>query len=60
MITEDKKDKLIEIYYYICEKFKNDLQIYCQRFSNNSNPQLTDQEIMSIYIFAVSQEQKFK
>jgi len=60
MITSDKKDKLIEIYFYICEKFENDLKNYCQRFSNNSNPELTDQEIMSIYIYAISQEQKFK
>jgi len=60
MITEDNKDKLIEIYFYICKKFENDLQNCCQRFSNNNNPELTDQEIMSIYIYAISQEQKFK
>lgn len=60
MITKDNEDKLIQIYFYICEKFENDLQNYCQRFSNNNDPELTDQEIMSIYIYAISQEQKFK
>ena len=28
------------------------MKYYCQRYSNNSNPALTDQEIMTIYLFA--------
>jgi hypothetical protein len=60
MITEDNKDKLIEIFFYICEKFENDLQYYVQRYSNNDNPEQTDQEIMCIYIYVIFQEQRFK
>ena len=37
MITKDNEDKLIEIYFYICEKFEKDLK-YCPqdytRFKN--------------------------
>lgn len=60
MITKDNEDKLIEIYFYICEKFENDLQNYVQRFSNNDNPEFSDQEIMCIYIYVIFQEQRFK
>lgn len=60
MNTKDNEYKLIEIYFYICEKFETDLQYHCQRFSNNNNPELTDQEIMCIYIYVIFQEQRFK
>lgn len=60
MITKNKEDKLIEIYFYICEKFEKDLQYCCQRFSNNNEPEFTDQEIMTIYLYAIHQEQRFK
>lgn len=59
MIPKDKEYKLIEIYFYICEKYENNLQFSCERFSNNNKPEFTDQEIMCIYIFAISQEQRF-
>lgn len=59
MIPKDKEYKLIEIYFYICEKYENNLQFNCERFSNNNIPEFTDQEIMSIYIFAISQEQRY-
>ncbi len=41
MISKDKDDKLIRIYFYICEKFE-ELQFYCERFSNNNEPEITD------------------
>jgi len=60
MIIKDKYDKLIEIYNYIFENFDKNLKYHCQRFSNNKKPEFTDQEIMTIYIFAIHQEQRFK
>lgn len=60
MITEDNKDKLIKIYSYICEKFENDLKYCCQRHSNNNEPEFTDQEAMTIYLYAIYQEERFK
>lgn len=36
---------------YICDVYKSTLHFYCQRFSNNSNPEFTDEEILTIYLF---------
>jgi hypothetical protein len=49
LITKNKEDKLIEIYFYICEKFEKDLKYCCQRYSNNNKPEFTDQETMYYY-----------
>jgi len=55
MISKDKDDKLIRIYFYICDKFE-ELQFYCERFSNNNEPEFTDQEIMTIYLYTMHHE----
>ena len=52
MIPKKKELKLIQIYMYICDLYDQELKYYCQRYSNNSNPAFTDQEIMTIYLFA--------
>ncbi len=52
MIPSEKEFKLIQIYMYICDLYDQELKYYCQRYSNNSNPEFTDQEIMTIYLFA--------
>jgi len=59
MINQAIGSKLIKIYFYVCEKYESELQYHCQRFSNNDKPAFTDQEAMTIYLFAVNQEQKF-
>ena len=55
MISKNKDDKLIKIYFLICEKF-DELQFYCERFSNNDEPEFTDQEIMTIYLYTMHHE----
>jgi len=60
MINQAKALKLIKIYLFICKRFEEDLKYSCERFSNNNKQELTDQEIMTIYLFAISEEQKFK
>ena len=59
MINQTKALKLVKIYLIICDRFKKDLQYSCQRFSNNTKQDLTDQEIMTIYLFLVQEEQRF-
>lgn len=59
MIPKDNGDKLIRIYFFICDKFE-ELKYYCERFSNNNKPELTDQEIMTIYLFVMHQQGHFK
>lgn len=52
--------KLIALYYYIYECYNTELCWHCQRFSNNSEPDFSDEELLTIYIFCVSEEEKFK
>ena len=52
--------KLIALYYYICECYNTELCWHCQRFSNNSQPDFTDEELLTIYIFSIVEEEKFK
>jgi hypothetical protein len=52
MIPKRKELKLIQIYMYICDLYDSELRFYCQRYSHNSKPVFTDQEIMTIYLFA--------
>lgn len=60
MIPEAKALKLIKIYFLVEERYQEELQYCCQRFSNNDRPKFTDVEIMTIYLFVTHQEQRFK
>jgi hypothetical protein len=59
MISKDNGDKLVRIYFFICDKFE-ELKYYCERFSNNNQPELTDQEVMTIYLYVMHQQGHFK
>jgi hypothetical protein len=59
MINHTKALKLVKIYSIICDRFEKDLKYTCQRFSNNQKHDLTYQEIMTIYLFAIQEEQRF-
>lgn len=58
MINQTKAIKLVKIYDYVCEKYEQELKYHCQRFTNNNQPGFTDQEIITIYLFALYEEQK--
>jgi len=60
MISQVKADNLVKIYFHVCEKYENELKFSCMRFSNNGEPEFTDQEAMTIYLFCVNQEQRMK
>ena len=55
-----KKVKLITIYMYISELYEKELQYTCQRFSNNSTVEFTDAELMTVYLFVISEEKRFQ
>jgi Transposase DDE domain len=59
MINQPKAVKLVKIYSIICDRFEKELKYSCERFSNNDKPDLTDQEIMTIYLFTIQEEQRF-
>ncbi len=52
--------KLIALYYYICECYNKELRWHCERFSNNKSPNFTDEELLTIYIFSMMEEEKYK
>ncbi|WP_202985355.1 transposase [Mucilaginibacter inviolabilis] len=59
MIPKAKALKLIAIYLYICKLHSDELKHLSQRYTNNDKPDFTDQEIMTLYLFTVQQEQRF-
>ena len=60
MIPKDKIFNLIAIYLYVCDLYDNELKYFCQRFTNNDHPAFTDQEVITIYLYAMHVEQKLK
>lgn len=52
MVFKDKNDNLIRIYELVCGYYE-ELQYYCERFSNNKQPVFTDQEVMTIYLYGI-------
>jgi hypothetical protein len=52
---------LIKLYYYVCEEYNNYLRWNVQRFSPNGQlGQISDEEIITIYLFCVAYEEKYK
>ena len=60
MFPTDKRLKLVQTYFFVCEQYESNLQFLCERFSNNKNPEFTDQEAMTIYLFAMNVERRFQ
>ena len=52
MIPDEKKLLLVRIFLCVCDLYDSELKYHCQRYSNNCKPEFTDQEIMTIYLFA--------
>lgn len=48
--------KLIALYFYVCERYGEELKYDCQRFSNNAHPKFSDEEALSIYLYVLSEE----
>jgi len=59
-MPEYKELRLILIYMYISDLYEKQLKYTCQRFSNNSSPEFTDAELMTIYLFVITEEQRFE
>jgi len=60
MISREKELKLISMYLQICDIYQTELQFSCERFSNNNNPEFSDQEIITLFLFSIKQEHKYK
>jgi len=59
MIPKAKALRLIAIYLYICKLHDEEFKYLTQRYTNNDNPEFTDAEIMTLYLFTIQEEQRF-
>lgn len=50
------QDLLISLYVYICHYYATHLWMYGQRLSNNADPDFTDEEVLTIYMFGIMQK----
>lgn len=54
----DWQIELIRLYVYIFEHYHTHLWVYCQRMSNNSEPEFTDIEVITIYLWGVMKKRR--
>lgn len=47
--------RLIEWFLFVSGTFKDKLQFFCRRLSNNSSPKFTDEEIIVIFLWGIRQ-----
>jgi hypothetical protein len=59
MLPDYQAFKLIHIYLTISDLYENNLCYVSQRFTNNDEPDFTDQEVMTIFLYAMNQEERF-
>ena len=60
MTPTDKKIKLVKIYFYVCDHYDTEWKYLCERFSNNNKPEFSDQEAITIYLYAMHLEYRLK
>jgi len=58
-MSDNQALKLIRIYFTISDLYDSDLFYVSQRFSNNNEPEFTDQEVMTVFLYAMNQEERF-
>lgn len=49
----DWLDRIITLYVFICDTYKNELYAYCERFSNHSDLSFSDEEVLVIYMSGI-------
>jgi hypothetical protein len=49
----DWKNTLIRVYLFVCRRWAARLHAIAQRQSNNSDPEFTDEEVLTIYLFGL-------
>jgi hypothetical protein len=49
----DCQHTLIRIYLFVCRRYRSRLKAATQRQSNNSDPDFTDEEVLTIYLFGI-------
>ena len=58
-MPKDEELKLRKIYIYICDVDQCSLSCYFQIVSNNATPIVTDQELLTVYLFCGAYQRYF-
>ena len=56
----DWLDRIITLYVFICEAYKDELHAYCERFSNYSDLLFSDEEVLVIYMCGIMDGKRTK
>ena len=52
---------LIKLYFHVCDKYNKEICWEVKRYSrNNEKGEITDEELITIYLFCVAHEEKYK
>ena len=54
----DWQNTLIRVYLFVCRHWAGRLQAVAQRQSNNSDPESTDEEVLTIYLFGLIRDRE--
>jgi len=54
----DWQNTLIRVYLFVCRHWAGRLQAVTQRQSNNSEPDFTDEEVLTIYLFGLTRDRE--
>jgi hypothetical protein len=54
----DWQEQLISLYVFVCKEYTHCLWAYCQRMSNHVHLNITDEEVITIYLFGVMCQQQ--
>jgi hypothetical protein len=49
----DTASTLVRIYLFICQRYRGRLAAAAQRQSNNADPDFTDEEVLTVYVFGL-------
>ena len=49
----DWQNQLITLYLYVCNHYQKSLWTHCQRMSNYTNLAFSNEELLTIYLFSV-------
>jgi hypothetical protein len=58
-MSDHQAVSLIRIYFTISDLYESELFYVSQRFSNNNEPEFTDQEVMTVFLYVINQEERF-
>jgi len=54
----DAQHTLVRIYLFVCRHYRGRLAATVQRQSNNSEPDFTDEEVLTIYLFGLAKKRE--